>query len=511
MGKRKRLLALGLALLLLCAGCHEPIGSPDAPQGPDHGDDGEPPSSVTPGKKTYIALAYSPADSMNPFQAATEYNYYLLPLVYEGLFTVNDQFQAENLLCDSYTGDGTEWNFEMKQGVLFHNGAELTARDVEYSIAQAKASALYGARLQNVASCVATGRYSLRIRLGEPDSQLPLLLTVPTVPRNSADEANPAGTGRYQVQAADGVLALSANTSWHGGAVPITEIRLSALYQDSELSYIVGSGVIDAVCFEKPFASSAPIRGSFDVSTFATTDFHYLGCNKNNKYLEDPLVRKAISAALDRDLLVQKAFSGYADPAQLPISPNCGDFGVAAGDPDALLRQAGCSDTDGDGIYNYTDGTNIALRLLVPEENAMKQQAAAILAQSLLGSGIQIEVESVPADQFQEAVAADRFDLFYGEAVLNDQFDLTQMVNAGGSLCYGGASVAVSTYMAALKSAAPGQIEQARETLYRIFADDMPFVPLAFGRGCVVTEKNVMNPVKGSSRNPYWNIQQWAS
>lgn len=511
MKKTRRLLALLLAFALLCAGCHDTAIAPDAVDTPTKGPDTEPQSNVVPGQKTAIALAYSPADSMNPFQVTTEYNYYLIPLVYEGLFAVNSQFQAENLLCESYTGDGTEWNFEIKQGVQFHNGAELTARDVEYSINQAKASALYGARAQNIASCAATGRYSLRLRLAAPDSQLPLLLTMPVVPRNAGAEANPAGTGRYQVQAADGVVALKANESWHGGAVPITDIRLSALYQDSELAYIVGSGVIDAVCFEKPFATSAPIRGSFDVATFATTDFHYLGCNKNNVYLKDPLVRRAISAAVDRSLLVQKAFSGYADAALLPISPACGDFGAEPGDPDALLRQAGCSDTDGDGIYNYTDGTNITLRLLVPEENAMKQQAATILAQSLLGSGIRIAVETLPAEQFQQAVSGDKFDLFYGETMLNDQFDLTQMVNAGGSLCYGGASVAVSTYTEALKSAAPGEAEQARQTLYRIFADDMPFVPLAFGRGCVVTEKNVMNPVVGSSRNPYWNLQEWAS
>ena len=154
------------------------------------------------------------------------------------------------------------------------------------------------------------------------------------------------------VQSQDGTVTLLRNDSWHGGAVGVESIRLSALYQDSELSYVIGAGVIDGVCFEKPFATDTAIRGNFDVITFSTSDFHHLGINKNSGPLSDPLVRQAISAALDRDLLVQKAFSGYGDGVSLPVSPELEQFEAEKKDPDALLKQAGYADTDGDGIYN---------------------------------------------------------------------------------------------------------------------------------------------------------------
>ncbi len=511
MKKRRRLLALVLALAL-CAGCHDTSqeGQTETNDLGGTGETGETAATV-PGQKTAIALAYSPSDSLNPFQVTTEYNYYLIPLVYEGLFRINDQFQAENLLCESYSNEGNQWEFQIKQGVLFHDGQELTARDVVYSIQQAQSSTCFAVRSQNIASCTASGRYTLRIRLNSADSRLPLLLTMPIVQRNTGAEDHPPGTGRYVVEDVDGTVTLRANESWHGGRVPITEIRLSALYQDSELSYVVGSGVIDAVCFEKPFATTSPIRGTFDVSTFPTTDLHYLGVNKNNRYLQDPLVRQAISAALDRELLVQKAFSGYADATLLPVNPVFADYGITAGDPDALLRQAGCTDTDGDGIYNYTDGTNIVLNLLVPQEDEMKQQAASIVAQSLLGSGIQVQVQALPAEQFQQEVAADRFDLFYGETRMDDAFDLSEMVFSGGSLCYGGGDEQVAQAMTNVKNAAQDQVDAAREQLYQVFSQQMPIIPMAYGRGCVVTGKDVMNPVQAASRDPYYNIHEWAS
>ena len=511
MKKRLKKWAALLLCLCFCAGCQSTTPpqeeeTPLVPMEPEP----EPAPVIVPGQKTDITLAYSPADSLNPFQVTTEYNAYLLPLIYESLFVVDGDYAIKPLLCESYEGDGTTWTLQLRQGVQFHNGQELTARDVEYSINQARSSTVFASRVQNIASCQASGRYGVRIRLATPDSKLPWLLTTPIVQRNAGAQPNPAGTGRFVVEAADGTAKLVANTGWHGGQVGVGSISLSALYQDSALSYIIGSGVIDAVCFEKPFATSVPLRGDFDVATFATGDFHYLGINKSHSQLQNPLVRRAISAGIDRELLVQKAFSGYGDPTLLPIAPASSPYQAELGDGEALLRQAGFSDTDGDGIYNDTQGKNLVFTLLVPAENEMKRQGAEIVAQSLLGSGIKIEVQALAAEEFAQAVAADRFDLFYGETLLNDQFDLTQMVTAGGSLCYGGASVAVATYMNATKNAQPQGLEQVQKDLYRIFGEDMPFVPMAFGRGCIITGKDVMHPVQGAGRNPYYNLHQWA-
>ena len=512
---RRSFLALLLILSLVCGGCHtteaggETEENQDAVGLPQQQPEEETETTV-PGQKTAIALAYNPSDSLNPFQVTTEYNYYLLPLIYEGLFAIGPDFQLENVLCESYEVDGDQWTFYIKQGVLFHDGTEMQARDVVYSINQARKSTLFASRCANITSCTYSGRYTVRIRLGTPDSQLPRLLIIPVVPRNDGDEENPLGTGRFMVQSQDGTVTLLRNDSWHGGAVGVESIRLSALYQDSELSYVIGAGVIDGVCFEKPFATDTAIRGNFDVTTFSASDFHYLGINKNSGPLSDPLVRQAISAALDRELLVQKAFSGYGDGVSLPVSTELKQFEAEKKDPDALLKQAGYADTDGDGIYNDPEGNNLTLELLVPEGSEMKIQAAEIVCQSLVGSGIQVTVRTLPQEDFQQALNRDDFDLYYGETILNDQFDISQMVQRGGSLCYGGASETLTQAITAWKNALPGEEEQAQQALYDAFQEEMPFVPMAFGRGCVVTGQGVMHQVVGANRNPYYNLHQWA-
>ena len=120
-------------------------------------------------------------------------------------------------------------------------------------------------------------------------------------------------------------------------------------------------------------------------------------------------------------------------------------------------------------------------------------------------------MQALPAEQFQQEVAADRFDLFYGETRMDDAFDLSEMVFSGGSLCYGGGDEQVAQAMTNVKNAAQDQVDAAREQLYQVFSQQMPLIPMAYGRGCVVTGKDVMTPVLAASRDPYYNIHEWAS
>ena len=64
--------------------------------------------------------------------------------------------------------------------------------------------------------------------------------------------------------------------------------------------------------------------------------------------------------------------------------------------------------------------------------------------------------------------------------------------------------------MTNVKNAAQDQVDAAREQLYQVFSQQMPIIPMAYGRGCVVTGQGVMHQVVGANRNPYYNLHQWA-
>lgn len=510
MKSRTKLSALLLAAIIFAAGC-TPTGEllPEIMEG----EIDQPPQGieVTPGQKTEITLAYSPEDFINPYKCTSENNLSLMPLVYEGLFTITEEFSAENALCESYNNANGIWNFSIKQGVKFHNGQELTAKDVVFSIKTAQNSAKYAQKSANISQVLQSGKYSISISLHTADSLLPLLLDMPIIPDNSAQIPSPAGTGRYTMHAEDGITELLANESYRTGAAPIKKISLSAIYEDSEIAYVVGSSILDAVYFEKPFEASAPIRGSFDTFTYPTRDFHYLGINKTTGQLSNPFLRKAISVAVERKQITQKAFSGYADAAELPISPSISAFGSKLETLNEILKQGEFRDANGDGILEDSAGMPLKFTIIVPEESLVKKQAANVAAQTLTAAGISVTSLPLPREEFLRRVTNGNFELYYGETILNEQFDISAIVAEGGAANFGGASTATQTYIAALKSSDVSATATAREQLYNIFEQDMPIIPLAFGRGCVVSAKNMMNPVIGAAENPYYNLHEWAN
>ena len=159
---KKRALAVALAALCLISGCGLPelIG----------GDDG--PVDNVKVSDAYFGLAWYQNGVLNPVLDNTAINRVLCEALYEGLFEVTSNFTAENVLCESYTGDGTTFTFTLREGIQFWSGETLTARDVVESLqaAQYNESSPYHNRLVEVSSIEAVSDREVRITLSSPNT-----------------------------------------------------------------------------------------------------------------------------------------------------------------------------------------------------------------------------------------------------------------------------------------------------------------------------------------------------
>ena len=86
-----------------------------------------------------FGLSYLPAYGLNPYLCTATANRAIFSLMYEGLFTINEQFRAEPVLCESFrvSDDGRTYRFPLVDA-KFSDGSPVTAADVEASIAAAK-------------------------------------------------------------------------------------------------------------------------------------------------------------------------------------------------------------------------------------------------------------------------------------------------------------------------------------------------------------------------------------
>ena len=365
--KKRALAALLAALCVLSAAC-----------GAEEEGEQEPVDDVQV-SDAYFGLAWYQNGTLNPVLDNTDINRVLCEALYEGLFEVTNSFTAENVLCESYEGDGTTFTFTLLEGVTFWSGAPLTADDVVASLqaAQTNESSPYYNRLTEVSSIQAVGDRTVRIVLTSPNINFPRLLDIPIYREGSADSGSFAdGTGPYRPVEGDNGWTLEANENWHGGFLgSIRHITLVSLTRADAALSSFQTGDVSLMRAARIDPDPPNVGGSVDTVQTAGASLHYLGFNYDNSLLANAGVRRALSAALDRTSLCETQLQTFADPAVLPVNPQPSESGLSinlSADPNGaaqLLREAlqagdsetgsGDESTSGGGYYDEETGEYI--------------------------------------------------------------------------------------------------------------------------------------------------------
>lgn len=513
----------------------------------------------------YFGLAWYQNGTLNPVLDNTNINRVLCEALYEGLFEVTSNFTAENVLCESYEGDGTTFTFTLRGDVTFWSGEPLTAADVVASLEAAhynESSPFYN-RLTEVSSIEAVGTNQVRIVLSSPNINFPRLLDIPIYREGSADSGSFAdGTGPYRPVEGENQWTLEANENWHGGFLgSIRHITLVTMTRADTALSSFQTGDVSLMRASRVDPNPPNVGGSVDTVQTASASLHYLGFNYNDSLLSSSGVRRALSAALSRQSLCETQLQTFADPAVLPVNPQPADSSLSlnmSADPNGaaqLLREALQSDTGGssedepsdtedeytDDEGDYTDDeytgegdgsggesdsgetesggssspsgvgseaeTVLSIRLLVNSDNAFKVAAAQQIAASWNAlDGVSVTVDAQPYETFVSRLQSGDFDVYYGETQLTADFDLRPLLSSGGSLNYGGYSgESMASAIAAMRSG------DNVVGFYQTFLEEMPIVPIAFECDQIIIRKGLIDNYQPAPYNAFAGLETWTS
>ena len=513
----------------------------------------------------YFGLAWYQNGTLNPVLDNTNINRVLCEALYEGLFEVTSNFTAENVLCESYEGDGTTFTFTLRGDVTFWSGEPLTAADVVASLEAAhynESSPFYN-RLTEVSSIEAVGTNQVRIVLSSPNINFPRLLDIPIYREGSADSGSFAdGTGPYRPVEGENQWTLEANENWHGGFLgSIRHITLVTMTRADTALSSFQTGDVSLMRASRIDPNPPNVGGSVDTVQTASASLHYLGFNYNDSLLSSAGVRRALSAALSRQSLCETQLQTFADPAILPVNPQPADSNLSlnmSADPNGaaqLLREALQSDTGGssedepsdtedeytDDEGDYTDDeytgegdgsggesdsgetesdgssspsgvgseaeTVLSIRLLVNSDNAFKVAAAQQIAASWNAlDGVSVTVDAQPYETFVSRLQSGDFDVYYGETQLTADFDLRPLLSSGGSLNYGGYSgESMASAIAAMRSG------DNVVGFYQTFLEEMPIVPIAFECDQIIIRKGLIDNYQPAPYNAFAGLETWTS
>lgn len=441
-----------------------------------------------------LAVGQSPA-GLDPHIVTAFSSFQIIDQIYDTLLEINADLQLEPGLATGYTvsADGLSYTFALRDGVVFHNGRPFVADDVVYSyqrVIDVNTGSPQASRFALVASVDALDDHTVVFTLSQPYA--PFLANLPNlrIVAREAVEANgdlqqvAVGTGPFMLAeiVPDTFTRLVANPSYYRAGEPgVAELKINVVPESSTQAAGLRTGAYHLIPDVDP--ATAQILGNVPgITLLGVQELSYslIGMNTTKPPFDNPLVRRALNLAIDREELVEAVYFGAAAPGG-PLSPGLTDWALPVdeyscytADPvaaRALLADAG-----------YPDGVSFdiltlgSLRVVVDAAQVVQAQVAAA------GFDATVSVEELGA--FVQKWRNSDFDAFAslnGGNIDPDGY-LDRTFRTGGSTnVFKYSNPAVDTLLAAGQRATDFPVRQGiYNELQRALACDGPIAHLAY-------------------------------
>ena len=382
-----------------------------------------PPQAPAPAGAIVVGVRTGP-NSLDPRLENDEASARVAQLMFNQLFTTGDDLRPKPMLAERLDNpDPLTYRVTLRRGVKFHDGHELTAKDVVFTYSQmidpAFVSPAKGA-YRALKSVTAIDGYSVEFRLKEPFAAFPNQLAGPpaVVPAGAGPDfgQHPIGTGPYKFvrYAVDDQVVLAPFRDYFNGPPKNNGIVIRVLPDDTMRGLELKKGSIDLVVNDLPPDIVHQFEGKdFSIAKSPGLDYSYLGINMADPVLRDKRVRHAIGYAIDRHAIVDYLRRGLARPATglLPsqawaYEPGLFQFTYDPNRARQLLDDAGFEDPDGDGPRSRVQ---LSLKVSNAEETRLQ---ATVIQQQLRDVGIDLDVRSYEFATMYADVLKGNFQMF---------------------------------------------------------------------------------------------------
>jgi peptide/nickel transport system substrate-binding protein len=329
----------------------------------------------------------------------------------------------------------------LRHGVRFHDGSDLTAKDVAYTFRSFLDPTFRGrsGAYTNVQSVEIVDPYTVAFHLKTPSASFPINLVMGIVKDGSgaANARTPIGSGPYKLVSfkPDDRIVLARFDGYYEGPAKNSGVVLKVVPDDTMRGLELRKGAVDLVVNDvaPDIVWQMQRDGKLGIATGPGTDYAYLGLNLRDPLLQRLEVRQAIGYAIDREAIVKYLRRGFASTAVGIVPPmswafqrEVFDFRYDPAEAMRLLDAAGFPDPDGAGPR-----PRLMLTLKTSTSEMYRVQAAAI-QQDLARVGIKLDVRSQEFATLLGDVVKGNFQMFTAQFVGGVDPDMLRRVFHSG-------------------------------------------------------------------------------
>ena len=428
----KKLLTLILCLamvLTVFAGCSSTPATEEGASSSGEAAQGEAADSEY--KDTLVFAMNTDVQSMDPQIQNDTTSEQVVKMLYNTLLKFEDDGTVVGDLAESWSvsEDKLTWTFNLKQGVKFHNGKELTSADVKATFDRALNAEAGGLRTTEIikmfTAVEAPDPYTVTITTDGPYGPMESLMCNMSLGIMDADYIEQYGldlgtsvegengTGPFKVVSweRDQEIVVERFDDYFGTPAKLQTVVYTVIPEAASRVIALETGEVDVI--DKPTNEDLE-RLEADTENFTvlrkptiSQRLFRFGCN--DPIISNTKVRQAIVYAIDRQAIIDALFTGSAYPSTAPLAPvtfGYSDLGEIEQDLElakSLLAEAG-----------YPDGFDTKIVTTERYQNGI--ELAEIISQQLAEIGINAEIEvwewsalsaswnGITADEFDQPI-----------------------------------------------------------------------------------------------------------
>ncbi|WBY02771.1 ABC transporter substrate-binding protein [Ramlibacter tataouinensis] len=467
-------------------------------------------ATVKKDQQLVIAIDAEP-DTLDPQSQTTSVVASILKYSVETLTNTTATGELAPGLATSWklSNDGLKLTLDLRKNVTFQNGSPFTSTAVKATLDRVldpKVTVPYRSAFSAISEVLTPDAHTVELVLSRPAPALPKALSLETVgilaPDSVSQNGNsytkivlPVGTGPYRVEQYDRgeKIAMSRNESYWGAKPYFKGISFKIVPEASSRQNMLMSG-------EAQMILSPPLTSLDAISKNSSTTVHtglpartlYAVFNTQRPPFDNPLVRRALNYAIDREAIIKSVMHNTAEAAKGPLAPaladNCTMDHPYAYDPEkarTLLKDAGVKSLEVEfGAPNgkYPQATQIAQAIA----GYLKDVGVTVKVTTLDWPTYVGRVTSAPKDNFGLHI------LGWAASYMDPQQPMTQFQSDQAPPRGLATSFYKNAKVDALLASAAKEINlQTRSALYcdaqKIVWDDAPFIflwaqkyPIAF-------------------------------
>lgn len=281
---------------------------------------------------------------LDPNTISSSFAAVLQPLLWNGLTKWDEDMQAVPDLADSWesSADLKTWTFKLRDGVTYHDGRPFTAEDAVANINRVldpEIASQERVKIEDITTARAVDATTLELQLSAPNAILPAALVevkMSDVENIETVDRDANGTGPYKLKefVADTRVVLERNEDYWGEPASAKEIQIVRAADTTAGRTSLVAGDLD-ILYGMPPADAAALAGELNllepnlVSGSATWEV-----DTTSPPFNDKRARQALSYAMNRQAMLEAAYSGLGD---VPTQNNLVNANNAAAASEGLV------------------------------------------------------------------------------------------------------------------------------------------------------------------------------